>query len=197
MAQVDVSGSVDSAQPAFYIQSMDSGSPLAGGSVNSWAIPGHASCACAALRRASRATSQLYDLVLQPTGLKATQFMALQRINEAGEIPQWKFAREEAVAVETLSRRFAALRKKGLISVKTGGKHGEQVYSLTEAGKQALATALPYWQRAQERLNRTLPSGHMQQLLQICEDIVQAAHTAGELRVYNSLPHAARISVSG
>lgn len=158
--------------------------------MNTWTTRGHAGCACAALRRASRATTQLYDLVLQPSGLKATQFFALRRIYEAGEIPQWKFAREEAVAVETLSRRFAALRRKGLISVKTGAKHGEQVYSLTEAGKQALALAMPYWQRAQERLNRTLPNGRMQELLQICNDIVQAAHTAGELRLYNSVTQA-------
>jgi DNA-binding MarR family transcriptional regulator len=187
MAQIDVFGNVDSAQMTFYIQTIGYSSYPAGRSVSTWIIPGHASCACAALRRASRATTQLYDLVLQPSGLKATQFIALQRIYEAGEIPQWKFAREEAVAVETLSRRFAALRKKGLISVKTGGKHGEQVYFLTEAGKQALEIALPYWQRAQERLNRALPNGYMQQLLQICEDIVRAAHTAGELRVYNSV----------
>lgn len=155
--------------------------------MSTWTTPGHASCACAALRRASRATTQLYDLVLQPSGLKATQFIALQRISEAGEIPQWKFAREEAVAVETLSRRFAALRRRGLISVKTGAKHGEQVYSLTEAGKQALALAMPYWQRAQQRLNRALPNQQMQQLVELCENLVQAARTAGELRVYNSV----------
>lgn len=150
-----------------------------------WTVSGHISCACAALRRASRATTQLYDLVLQPAGLKTTQFIILQRIHEAGEIPQWKFAREEAIAVETLSRRFAALRKKGLLSVKTG-KHGEKVYSLTAAGKETLETALPYWKRAQDRLSRTLPDGHIQQLLRVCEDVVQAAHVAGELRAYNS-----------
>jgi hypothetical protein len=45
-------------------------------------------CACAALRRAARATSQFYDLVLQPSGWKATQFFALKSICEAGEVAQ-------------------------------------------------------------------------------------------------------------
>lgn len=74
------------------------------------------SCLCAVLRQAARSAAQLYDLVLEPTGLRATQFYMLKVIAEAGEIPQWKFAREHAVAVETLSRRFATLRRRKLIA---------------------------------------------------------------------------------
>ena len=55
-------------------------------------------CICAALRGAARSTTQLYDLVVRPSGLKATQFIALRAIEEAGEMPQWRFAREHAVA---------------------------------------------------------------------------------------------------
>ena len=75
--------------------------------------PLQAVCACAALRMASRSATQFYDLVLQPSGLKTTQFIALASIDRAGEVAQSEFAREHAVAIETLSRRFAALRRKG------------------------------------------------------------------------------------
>lgn len=143
-------------------------------------------CVCAALRRAARSATQLYDLVLQPSGLKATQFIALQTIGEAGELPQWRFARQQAVAVETLSRRLAVLRRRGLLTVRTGGNHGERIYSLTTQGKLALARATPYWERAQERLRRTLGDSTVTMLLELCENAVTAAQEAEELRTKNS-----------
>jgi DNA-binding MarR family transcriptional regulator len=143
-------------------------------------------CACAALRKAARAASQFYDLVLQPSGLRATQFFALKGIKEAGEIAQWKFSRENAVAVETLSRRFAALRKKGLIAARIGGNHGERIYSLTEAGKEALCRAMPYWERAQKRLRQILGDSDLRELLRVCDRAVHAARTAEQLRTFNS-----------
>lgn len=144
-------------------------------------------CACAALRMAARAASQFYDLVLQPSGLKATQFFALKSIEEAGEIAQWKFSRDNAVAVETLSRRFAALRKKGLVTARVGGNHGERIYSLTESGKETLLRAMPYWERAQKRLRQTLGDSDLRELLRVCETAVQAAQKAERLRAINSV----------
>jgi DNA-binding MarR family transcriptional regulator len=140
-------------------------------------------CVCATLRSAVRAVSQLYDLVLQPTGLKVTQFSALRTIDHAGELPQWRFARQHAVAVETLSRRLAVLRRKGLVSVRNGRNHGERIYSLTEEGRLALAHAIPYWQLAQERLRRTLGDDEIQVLLQLCEKTIAATQEAEQLRM--------------
>jgi DNA-binding MarR family transcriptional regulator len=152
-------------------------------------------CACAELRRAARAATQLYDLVLQPVGLKATQFFALRSIDEAGEIAQWKFARDHTVAVETLSRRFAALRKKGLITMRTGANHGERLYALTEKGKEFLNQAMPYWERAQQRLRQSLGDFDFQNLLRLCESTVAAAHNAEQMRATNCVPmHAQRNS---
>jgi DNA-binding MarR family transcriptional regulator len=153
-------------------------------------------CACSTLRRAARSATQLYDLVLQPTGLKATQFIALRTIAKAGELPQWRFAREQALAVETLSRRLAVLRKRGLVSVKIGGNHGERIYSLTEQGKQLLARAAPYWERAQQRLAHTLGAPELQLLLRLCDDAVAAAQEAEHLRASNGLAVPARANGS-
>ncbi|HTU43030.1 MAG TPA: hypothetical protein VMF10_15075 [Candidatus Aquilonibacter sp.] len=144
-----------------------------------------ATCLCAVLRQAARSAAQLYDLVLEPTGLRATQFYMLKVIAEAGEIPQWKFAREHAVAVETLSRRFATLRRRKLIAVRTGSNHGEQLYSLTKEGKEAFTRAVPYWERAQSRLKRTMGRPQSKLLLQLCERAVEAARDAEELRTIN------------
>lgn len=143
-------------------------------------------CACAALRMAARAATQFYDLVLQPSGLKATQFFALKSIYEAGEIAQWRFSRENAIAVETLSRRFAGLRQKGFITARIGGNHGERIYTLTQQGKEAFQRALPYWERAQRRLQQTLGDSELDKLLRICEKAVRAAQQAEGLRAMNS-----------
>ena len=146
-------------------------------------------CACAALRRAARSATQLYDLVLQPAGLKATQFIALWAIHQEGELEQWRFARQHAVAVETLSRRLGVLRKKGLVCSRVGKNHGERVYSLTDQGKEALTRAIPYWERAQTRLKQTLGDAEFGLLIQVCDKTVTAAHQAEDLRAINSASH--------
>lgn len=142
-------------------------------------------CACAALRSASRAATQLYDLVLEPSDLKITQFFALKTISEAGELAQWRFAREHAIAVETLSRRLAGLRKKGLITVRIGTKHGERIYTLTPQGEEALAKTRPYWERAQKRFRQSVGEGQWQVLLELCRRTVEAAREAEQLRAKN------------
>lgn len=144
-------------------------------------------CACATLRKAARSITQLYDLVLQPAGLKVTQFTALRSIYEAGELAQWKFARQHGVAVETLSRRLAALRHRGLVSVRIGGNHGERIYALTDSGRDAYQRALPYWDRAQQRFRQTLGIADYRSLLQLCESSVQAARQAEQLRASNGV----------
>jgi len=145
-------------------------------------------CACAVLRRAERSVTQLYDLVLQPCGLKSTQFIALKMIHAAGELAQCRFAREQAVAVETLSRRFAVLRNRGLVKCRKSSNHGEQLYTLTDKGKEVLSAALPYWERAQERFAQTFGKSDLHQLIGMCESAVGAAHRAAQLRSKNNPP---------
>jgi DNA-binding MarR family transcriptional regulator len=140
---------------------------------------------CAALRAANRAVTQFYDLVLAPTGLKATQFVALQAINDSVEISQCQFARDHAVAVETLSRRFSGLRRKGYLQVRTGSRHAERIYSLTEKGREALQHAIPHWERAQKRLRQVLGEEEWHAMLEMMDRVRSAALHAEELRVDN------------
>jgi len=154
-------------------------------SANAVAKTADLTCVCSALRSAARSATQFYDLVLQPVGLKATQFIALKTIEEAGELQQWKFARQHAIAVETLSRRLAVLRRRGLVSVRTGGNHGERIYTLTEKGRQVLEEALPYWERAERRLSQTMGDSELRLLVRLCESTVAAARQAEQLRAVN------------
>jgi DNA-binding MarR family transcriptional regulator len=142
-------------------------------------------CACAALRKASRAVTQLYDLVLAPTGLKATQFLMLKTIFEAGEIAQCDFAREHTVAIETLSRRFSSLRKKGLVELRIGTHHGERIYHLTPLGRKRFEDAVPYWLLAQRRLRKTLGESDWKVLQSIPNRVCTAALAAEHVRTSN------------
>jgi DNA-binding MarR family transcriptional regulator len=139
-----------------------------------------------ALRSASRAVTHLYDLVLSPTGLKATQFITLKAIAEAGELAQCDFAREYCVAVETLSRRLGALRRKGLIAVRIGPTHGERIYSLTPQGDECLRRAGPYWEAAENRLKKTLAISDWATVLNLCDRTMLAAQAAEQARIPNA-----------
>ena len=76
-----------------------------------------------------------------------------------------------------------------VIAVRTGN-HGEQIYSLTQEGAEAFARALPYWERAQARLKKTLGRPQSQLLLQLCERTADAARDAQQLRIVNSMVQA-------
>ncbi len=141
--------------------------------------------AFAALRTAARAVTQFYDLVLAPTGLKATQFVILQAIRSAGEIAQCDFAREFGIAVPTLSRRFGGLRRKEYIQIRRGERHGERIYSLTPKGETTFNMALPYWERAQRRLRTAMGEDDWCGILQLAARIRTAAISAEELRTAN------------
>lgn len=80
------------------------------------------SCAFAGLRRADRAVSHLYDLVLAPTRLKATQYTILRSIAEAGEIAHCDLARQALGSEETFSRRLAAARRNEWVQMRFGDR---------------------------------------------------------------------------
>lgn len=154
-------------------------------------------CACGSLRSANRAVTQLYDLVLVPTGLKITQFLMLKTIFEAGEIAQCDFAREHAIANETLSRRFSGLRKKGLVELRIGPLRGERLYRLTFLGKKRFEDAVPYWLLAQRRLRQTLGEADWRILSAINGRICKAALAAEHFRTSNLHPASGPRLVTG
>jgi DNA-binding MarR family transcriptional regulator len=153
---------------------------------------------CAALRRATRAITHLYDLVLAPTGLKSTQFILLQAIYERGEVAQWRLAEEYGLGGDTLSRRLAILRNDGLIAFRVGLEHpGEKLYRLTEAGLARYEQALPWWARAQERLLLVMGEERWEMLLKVSEEVVAEARHAEAARYANRPPKRAQAASAG
>jgi DNA-binding MarR family transcriptional regulator len=147
-------------------------------------------CACASLRRASRAVCHLYDLVLAPTGLKATQFIILNAISEANAVAHCDLARLFAASEETFSRRLASARRSGWVRMMVDPRR-RRVYSLTEEGRGVLDRATPYWERAQDRMRRELGELDWGVLGGFADRVTQAAIRAEMTPSRNGRPKAA------
>jgi len=146
------------------------------------------------LRRTNRALTHLYNLVLSPTGLKATQVAILLAIQQSGEIAQWRLADEFGISDESLSRRLATLRAAGLVMhrISTNG-HRERLYRLTAAGVEKCEEVLPYWRRAEDRLRSTLGVEEWQ-FLNLISELGVKARAAESMRCSNSEPLTRQVS---
>lgn len=149
-----------------------------------------ADCACSLTRRAARSVTQLYDVVLAPLGMKATQFVLLRAISEAGEIAQWQLSKDLSIAVETLTRRLATMRRAGWIELHSGTDRREHLYTATPLGQQQLEAALPYWYRAQERLREQLGEEGWKETQACLDRLAIAAEKSLTARVKNLPPTA-------
>lgn len=153
---------------------------------------------CAAVRRANRAISHLYDQVLSPTGLNVSQFIILNAIADRAEVAQWRLSSEYGISNESLSRRLSLLRRKGFIACRIGCDHpGERLYCLTPKGVETLHGALPHWERAQERLRQAI--GNMADwdlLLKSIDKICLFAQLAEHGRFANTVAVKAKASAA-
>lgn len=109
-------------------------------------------CTCFHLRKASRVVTQIFDEVLQPSGLLINQFTLLVAVNIAGAIAITHLAQELVMDRTTLTRNIKPLLRQGLIQVQPGQDQRVRVVSLTDEGKAALSKALPLWEVAQARV---------------------------------------------
>lgn len=109
-----------------------------------------ASCACFNLRKASRAVTQLFDEVLQPTGLRSTQLVILlaAALFERASVSQ--LARELVMDRSTLTRNLRPLIAAGLLELSAGKDGREKQVELTAKGRKSLVKALPVWAGAQQ-----------------------------------------------
>src|SRR3972149_1305820 len=111
-------------------------------------------CACGNLRKAARAVTQVYDEVLRPTGLRVTQFGILGATMAMEPVTVTRLADLTVTDRTTLTRNLKLLEKRGLIRVQMGNDRREREVTLTAQGREALASGLPLWQKAQTRVGQ-------------------------------------------
>jgi DNA-binding MarR family transcriptional regulator len=106
-------------------------------------------CTCSNLRMASRAITQLYDEILQPSGLLATQFRLVGAIAANGSIALTPLAEQLGMDPTTLARNLKPLERDGMIDISTGDDRRTRMLKITAKGQDALTKALPLWEEAQ------------------------------------------------
>ncbi|HEU4996186.1 MAG TPA: MarR family winged helix-turn-helix transcriptional regulator [Gemmatimonadaceae bacterium] len=122
-------------------------------------------CACASLRRAARAVTQLYDDAIRSSGLRVTQFTLLQVLGRRGELTQSELGNLLALDSTTLSRTLRPLEASKWIRSRAGEDRRERHWSITSAGQRKLDAAVPAWESSQARLHRRIGDEQWQRIL--------------------------------
>ncbi len=135
-----------------------------------------AACACFAVRRAARSVTRLYDEALRPTGLRATQLSVLAAIRALEPVGVSHLASVTGTDRTTMSRNLRPLEAEGLVRFGGTGDRRVREIRLTSRGERKLRSALPLWQRVQDRVASELGEKRMHRLFRDLE----AAASLGE-----------------
>lgn len=115
-------------------------------------LPNPALCNNAVLRQATRRIAQLYDDVLAPCGLRATQHGLLAYINRLGTPTMGVLAEAMVMDLSGLSRTLKPLTRDGYVTLAPDARDRRaRRVALTRAGQDKLAESMVLWRAAQGR----------------------------------------------
>jgi len=132
-------------------------------------------CACYKVRKAARAVTKIYEEVLRPIGLRATQFSLLMATRVMGPVTVVKLAQVMVMDRTTLTRNLQLLETRGLITIKPGEDRREREVNLTAEGMEVLAKAVPLWEEAQDRVQKGLGEERLHNLLGDLSEMISLA----------------------
>ena len=114
-------------------------------------------CLCLAAQRAARALARRFDHAFRPLGLTSGQFSLLMSLNRPAPASMGSIAELLAMDRTTLTANTKTLAKRGLVStsVDPADRRGRRL-TLTAAGQELLASALPVWIATQKSAERKL-----------------------------------------
>jgi DNA-binding MarR family transcriptional regulator len=127
-------------------------------------------CLCLHVRRAARSITQVFDLHLGPTGLKASQINLLMAVNSRKSTSIGDLAAALSTDSTTVSRTLKPLLREELVSERRdkSDRRIKQI-ELSAEGLAMLERAIPMWQAAQSAVARQLGSSAVQAFLPILE----------------------------
>ena len=136
-----------------------------------------AKCACYNIRKVARIVTQLYETIMEPSGLLSTQFLLLAAIGRVGAANITRLAQVLSMDRTTLTRNLRPLERQGLIEIDAGLDRRTHIARLTEPGRQRIEATLPLWREAQatviSRFGQNRAAALMAEL-QALEEVVQA-----------------------
>lgn len=134
-----------------------------------------AGCNCLALRQAARHVTQIYDQFLAPSGLRATQYSILARLQRKGPMTINALAAALVMDRTTLGRNILPLERDGLIAVGPGkSDRRSKELRLTSTGTARFRVGLKGWQEAQARFEAAFGAARAEELRSLLEHVVDS-----------------------
>jgi len=113
-------------------------------------------CYCATLRQAARAVTALYEEVLGDSGLHATQYTAMQVLEQVPNLTTTELAQAIGIDQTTATRALALIKKSGIATHTVGSDRRERRWLLTPKGLAQWRRLRPRWDAAQEAFEKRL-----------------------------------------
>jgi DNA-binding MarR family transcriptional regulator len=98
----------------------------------------------------------LYEEVLADSGLHATQYTALQLLEQVPNLTTTELAQMIGIDQTTATRTLALIRRNGLATDSIGSDRRERRWMLTSKGQALLRKLRPRWEAAQEAFEKRL-----------------------------------------
>lgn len=130
------------------------------------------SCCCFSLRKVTRAVTQLYDRLLEPVGVRATQFTLLVALASSSARTLTEIANTLVMDRTTLTRNLKPLEKMGLIMTVQTSDRRSKAYALTEKGFDIVNRSLPIWEKCQAIIHDSYGAERTNRLLTELGDLV-------------------------
>lgn len=122
-------------------------------------------CLCLHLQRAARAVGRRFDDALRPFGLTNGQFSLLMSLNRPSAPRIGDLVPLLAMDRTTLTAAFKPLERRGMVRILVDpeDRRGRRI-EITDAGRDALAAALPVWRETHDEVDALVASRNLEGL---------------------------------
>lgn len=122
-------------------------------------------CACFNIRKSARVLTQHYDTMMQPVGLRATQFTILAVLSTTKGISVTDLSSYLMMDRTTLTRNLRPLETQGLVNTQPGDDKRTRLIKLSKKGKNKLENAIPLWKQAQKQVTEYMGNNRFNDFL--------------------------------
>lgn len=119
-------------------------------------VPQGRHCGFANTRMLARVVTSFYDEALRPCEMRASQLALLWAIAACEPVDITRLSEVTATDQTTLSRTIDKLRRSGLVDAEADEDRRVRLMRLSTAGRHRFAEAMPYWDAAQQEIERWL-----------------------------------------
>ncbi|HEO65691.1 MAG TPA: MarR family transcriptional regulator [Spirochaetes bacterium] len=133
-------------------------------------------CVSTNLRMTTRAITQVYDEIMQSSGLRGTQFTLMAMVFGMGPVTITGLAEALIIDRTTLTRNLKPLSRQKLIHIYEGEDRRTREVVVTNKGREVIAKALPLWEKAQAHILKSFGDQRWKDLSGELKGLISASH---------------------